>query len=717
MIVFNPIIPLGLIVLIALVFLALIAWVQVNRKIQVSLPRQIFLLTCRVVAVLALLLLLLQPSKRETSPMNQKEDQVAIVIDNSKSMKQDDVDGVRRIDQVKLWLHEKLKSEKAKLKFYTLAEGSKEINQTAVADVEAEGPTSHINDGIMEILKNQNDYSLKGLVLLSDGHNFDNSTPMKTARAALARHCNIFALAVGDKGKVKDLSVKVTTQQEYSFTKQSFILNAYIQAVSCEYETVKLELYREQRLLKTQTVQLTDQRNTEVKFSLSEAQAGNYEYEVRVSKLNGEVDFKNNQSTTYCTVLNSKLRALLIEAEPHWESSFLRRHLQKNARVHLDSFTSHQRKKMSYLGNSQESLEMPKTLKDYQKYDVVILGKSIDRVLDKAGLELLKDYLMKHGGVVILARNEALKDPSIAPWLSPVVWDEAGISEVQLKSTQLGEQISLKSASAEKGQSLPNIAYCRKLRSKKSLTQVLITAEDKYGNSTPAVFYRRVGRGQVLSSGLSGLWRWTFNKKKNVEKDYYLNFWDQHFLWLIANSEFMPGQKYSLHQDRRSVQLDQEINFQLSCRENYEGLKANLEISSPSGQSFTQALTNSDPDSPHRFSVSFKPTEVGAYLASYKDSEGKKHQKRFYVFKESQEEKEVSSDVTFLKRLAEGSSGRLIQPDDLSDIDKLIKPKSFKQAEQERVKLASIWDSSLFLYLICTFMAVEWFFRRKWGLD
>ena len=54
----------------------------------------------------------------------------------------------------------------------------------------------------------------------------------------------------------------------------------------------------------------------------------------------GEREVNNNSAFTFLNVSDAKIPVLLIEGAPHWDSTFMRRTLARNARIDLTTVVS-----------------------------------------------------------------------------------------------------------------------------------------------------------------------------------------------------------------------------------------------------------------------------------------------------------------------------------------------------------------------------------------
>ena len=715
MIVYNPIINIGVITLlgIALVILTTVTYWKATQRL--NLKRRLFLLGSRLAASALLIVILLQPSIEEKDPLTENEVSIGLAIDNSKSMRQNDIDGQERIDFARIQVLDKASSGDVPLKFFSFAKSAQQIDKQQIEQLKANQNNTLFLDSLKSILSNQESYGMKALVLMTDGHNFQDSTAQAMASIAKSHHCRLFALPIGNEGKVRDLDVNLTASQDYVFKGDKIALSASVYARSCEQEDVELQLFRNGKLIKTEKFNLGVQSSHLFQFEEQEEQNGLSEYEVKVTKLSAEVDVKNNQSSTFVNCLDKKIRVLLLEGEPHWESSFLRRYLQKNQRFELDSFTQFREGSVSSVTH-KKGTALPQSVRDFRHYDLVLVGRRIDDILKDNGVKALRTYVKEMGGVLMCMRGNAF-DSELGSSMQPVIWDQEGFDNVQLLASYEGKRLSLfKELDEEQINTRPRLDISRKVAQKRPLVKVLATTEDDYSDESQALIYRRYGKGQVVSLGAEGFWHWRFNKHYDTDNDHYSKFWNQTILWLILNTEFIPGSRFSFRQDISSVELGDKVNFRFSVRHNQDIPQTHpqMTIQSMDGESYKLDLAPASAE--HRFIASFEPPSEGKYTVSVKDPAGEEHTLKFMCQINSMEEKEVDADVEFLAELTQSTGGRLISTEDLANLDKLVYQPPAEQTQQ-RSHLRPIWDKVLLMYLIVFLLGLDWFYRRRWGLS
>ncbi|MCM8528709.1 MAG: hypothetical protein NE327_19445 [Lentisphaeraceae bacterium] len=720
--VFNPIIDISYIVAGGLFLFAFTVYTYWKISANLKNSKRLLLLSCRLLAIAGLIIVLLRPSEQKKSQLPKIEQKTAVLIDSSMSMKQTDTEGQRRFDYARNLIKEHI--DKESVDIYQFSTAADKVSFDDLDSYEPVKPDTHFHKSFSHLVSQYSEYSLKQIIVLSDGHDFGGISPQRTAELVKNGHASIYALPIGGEGAVRDLSVLLSASQDFTFINQKLQLTADIRALGCQYNDINIELWKEGEKVDSQKITIEDKKEYSVTFTDTNLKPGCYEYEVRTTVLDAEVDKTNNKSVTYVNFIDKKIKALLLEGEPHWDSTFLRRFLTKSNRVDLDAIVLFSPEKtQTYRSDGKaEELKLARNLEALAKYDLILLGKSVDKFLSAKDVGLLEEYVRDHGGSILFTRGNAFVNDQENSSLQPVLWDEEGFDEINVIATDEGRRLSLfrkidKLRKEGSDASLPNLEVSRKIASKKPLAVSLANSEDELDlANSPAIIYRRTGRGQVMSFGVEGLWRWRFNQNYDQENDHFAAFWDQCFLWLIHNSTFMPGTEYTFRIDSNNCRLGDKINFNFNVRtsSNLDKETYKVTVSSEEGTAYNLDFSNQNSDNKHRFTTTFTPPKAGKYTAEVKAG-GKEFITKFIVNQDLLEEKEVSVDKNYLQELSNSSGGRLISEDDLKDIQSLKKV-NVQEIPDERVKLKAAWDKIWVIYLICFFLAVDWYLRRKWGL-
>jgi hypothetical protein len=738
----DPVLPVPVIALIAL-GLAILT-VQVYWRIGASVGpwRNGLLLFFRVAGLALVVLLLLQPSRRELLPPPGLDRVTLVALDTSLSMKQRDAGNQSRFDAAKNLLATAGVTDpdghaaNPSLRLYEFSDDAQPLTESLNL-LKPAGKTTRFHKAINALLSSAfGRENVNAIVLLTDGHDFEMVNPAKTGLAAHNREAPIYAVALGKQGNVRDVAVRITGYQPYCYVKQKARINASLRLIGCELEDFTVQLLRQGNVVQTKRVNAQQLQELPVEFEIAEPETGQYEYEVRVPPLANEVDAANNSAITYLNVIDQQIRVLLLEGDPYWDTTFLQRSLMRNDKLDVDALVRYAPDHVRAIRKTPGSgeLQLPATLDQLAAYDVVILGRALDAfsatnksfALLTSGdslhqpvnlPNLLAQYVQDRGGTVIFSRGPAFQNEA-ASGLEPILWSRRLQDHTRLDVTAEGRSTSpFQVLEAGEGglAALPDLVAARTPEETQPLTSVLALATSRYDDTArPAIVHRRYGRGQVVSVGVEGLWRWSLNAKAEGGNVPFDRFWDQMILWLLAGRDFIPTRQFSFRPNSANVMLGEKVFFRLVLRQPDPKLKSvPVTVYFADAEAGRVTLVPA-PMSAGRLTAEFLPERAGRYRAVVQLPDGTTQESRFIVFAENLEETEVATDTLYLRRLCEASGGRLLAAGELPKLFQELNAAKTDQAPKVLVKPA--WNAAWVFYLAGLLFGLDWFLRRRWGL-
>ena len=182
----NPVIPPSWIVALAVVASVATLWTHWRAGRRVGRWRNGILNVMRLVAILAVVALLLQPSREERITPPSVERSLLFAIDSSASMSENDAEGVRRIDRAVEALEQAgiLDDEANLFRFYQFDGESRYISASRIRAARAFGPETRFHSSLRKMLRSHSGAPPAGLVILSDGHDHEAIPPGQTAQLA-----------------------------------------------------------------------------------------------------------------------------------------------------------------------------------------------------------------------------------------------------------------------------------------------------------------------------------------------------------------------------------------------------------------------------------------------------------------------------------------------------------------------------------------------------
>ena len=722
-VVFDPVLPVPVLGCVAGLLAAFTIYSYWRIGDAISRWRRMVLIFWRLAGLSLLFLILLQPSREEEIPPPKLNRVTLVGIDTSRSMRQADVGKTSRFEAAKTLLYNTGLAPAGSngpgndIRWFEFNGDATPVSGS-LEKLKPDGATTRFDRSVNTMLSSlSGGEEARALVLLTDGHDLEMVNPVRTGALARSRRTPIYAVPFGRQGKVRDVSARISNYQPYSYVKQKARISAVLRLIGCEFEDLTVQLLRQDQVVQTQRVNAEENSQLPVDFEVVEPEVGQFEYEIRVVPLPGEIDTENNSALTYLNVIDQQIQVLLLEGSPYWDTTFLQRSLMRNDKINLDCVLQYSKDGARVIRKNkpQEELKIPATPDEFGQYDVIILGHSVDQILDAPRLLSLQSYVKDHGGTVIFSRGRAF---NAANDLEPVIWDKDATEKVGMQVSREGQSIApFKLVADQLGSgALPDLLAGHKVEERKPLAAVLAQAVSREnGGVMPGFVHRRFGQGQVLSVGVDGLWRWAFNARGEAVNSMFDRFWDQMILWLMAGRDFVPNKEFSFRSSSANVLLGEKVYFKLVTRSLETQLRAvPVTIYQGATEVARISLTPGSAEAGYRLAADYLPEKTGRYRAVADLPGGVREESKFIVYDENLEETEVTADVSYLRRLCESSGGRVLNPDELAKLKAELDNQKINAAP--RIKRTTAWDRAWIFYVIGLTFGVDWYLRRKWGL-
>ena len=724
--VLDPLVPVPLVGLLALLLGGASVWVYWLTSARLATGRRVSLLLLRLALTAGVLLLLLQPSRVRVDPHAAETKVTLVALDTSRSMRQIDAGGRARFDAARALLWEAglapregvAASDEVRLLRF---DADAAPISGPLESLHPDGTTTSFHQSVQTVLGSLGaGEGAHALFLLTDGHDFELVNAAQTALAARARRIPIYAVPFGGERQVRDVSVRVTSYQPFHYIRQVIRLHASIRPLGASYETLEVALLREGREVKRQTVVVRDEAQVPVVFETTEPVAGQFEYTIRVTPLTGEAETANNTATTYLNVIDRKIRVLILEGRPYWDTTFLQRSLRRNDKLEVDVVSGYAPGRFHVVrtDGDENAFALPQGTDGWNAYDAVILGQSVDQLLSPAQLDALGRCVDELGGVVVFARGDAVSGTGSLDRIQPVTWGALARADAALKVAQDGRGTPSLSLLADSGDgTAPPLLGRRAAGEAKPLAATLAVAAGD--GDFPALVHRRFGAGQVLSVGVDGLWRWAFNARTEEGNTRFDRFWDQTLLWLVNSRDVLPGTAYTFRASTANILLGEKLHLRIVSRMvggrapsplgplPLSVLREGREIAGVTAQLRPGGGTD-------RLFAEYLPEQTGPHRIEVRLPDGSTQAVRFNVYEENAETAEVAADPGYLRRLTETSGGRVLKPEEFASMLKSVRSVPVDAGNETRLEPA--WPLAWVFWLLGLIGAADWFLRRRWGL-
>jgi len=684
------------------------------------------LLALRTVIIAALLLVMLNP--QALLPRDQTgKPKLVVLLDASSSMATRDVAGDSRINTALRLLNDSATTSAFAKNFVTEARTfDRDVRTVDLSQLKAEvaqGDASDIATALMSSVSELGDSkSQAGVLLISDGRATTQGT-LEAAQLALARSVPIWTFCPGGPVPRHDLWIETASTEALAFSGAEVELAATLRVAGYPNRSFKLDVLQGDKLIATKEVLPDTNGIGRMAVRVTAPAAGEQRYVFRVPALPEEADTANNERAIFLRSVGEKVRVLLAEAQPHWDTKFLVQSLKRDPHVDLTAVyrLSNSRHVAVVTATGTETRVeqdlFPRSADALNKFDVIVLGRGAEAFFDGSTEKLLTEFLARRGGSLVFARGKPYggRFQPLAK-LEPVAWGSGLTPAVRLRPTDAGREhpmFDLGSAGTldELLERLPALDQVSVTLGEKPLAVVLAASENSEGPVLLA--YQRYGQGKALSLNASGLWRWSFRETGQEESEIaYRRFWVSLLQWVLSGSQFLPGADVALTSARRYYSSEQPMQFLISTRNvdrvSYQprlvitGDDRTIEVEPrPKGEAFVAEAG---------------PFPPGTYRVVLRNNVGKPSElsQSVEVLSASLEKRDLSADPETMRRLAQISGGAVLNAADITRMPEVVR--RWEASRQLAHRQRPIWDRWWLLTGILGLLAVEWWLRRQEGL-
>jgi len=592
------------------------------------------------------------------------------------------------------------------------------------AKLAATGDASDIATAVMSAVSELGDAKAQaGVLLVSDGRATTPNT-LDAAQLALARSVPLWTWTVGGTVAKHDLWIETASSEALAFSGAEVELNATLRAAGYPNRSFKVELLRDDKVIETREVIPDTDGLARVSVKVKAPDAGEQRYVFRAPPQPEEGDTANNERAVFLRSVGDKVRVLVAEGQPHWDTKFLVQGLKRDPNVDLTAvYRLNAQRHVAVLSSTGAETRVerdlfPRTAEAINAFDVIVLGRGAEAFFDNTTENLLTDFTAKRGGSVVFARGKPYggRFQPLAKF-EPVAWGDGNTPSVKLKPTEAGRDnpiFDLGSAGTldELLERLPALDHASVTLGEKPLAVSLATAADR-SDGPVLVAYQRYGQGKALSLNASGLWRWAFRESGQEESEVaYRRFWISLLQWLLSGSQFLPGSDVALTSARRHYTSEQPMQFLISTRNFDRGIYAPKLLVEGNGRTVeVEPRARGE-----RFVAEAGPFAPGTYRVTLKNNVGKPAElsQSVEVLSASVEKRELGADPETMRRLAEISGGQVLNASDVARMPEVVR--KWEAARQLAHRQRPVWDRWWVMAAMIALLGVEWWLRRREGL-
>ena len=327
--------PTWVLVVCIIVGMAAIAFTLLRRQLE---WQRALVLGVLQAGFLALALLLLWRPVLNVEEIKERENVVAVLVDDSGSMHvADKAEGPTRLQQAVDALDDGVLEEigdRSDLRVFAFSDRAQPVD--GLQDIARGAQTTRIGDALDTVTQMAASVPVAAVVLVSDGAD----TADTLGEAALARLATagipIHTVGVGREQPENDLEVEQVAVPATSMSGAT--VRAAVSIRHQDQRTGRVRVRDAGQLIATQEVRFGDKPGlTTVTVEFPAGTAGVRDLTISVDGARGETRLANNERRAVLEVDGRRRSVLYVEGEPRWEYKFIRRALEGDAAVRLAS--------------------------------------------------------------------------------------------------------------------------------------------------------------------------------------------------------------------------------------------------------------------------------------------------------------------------------------------------------------------------------------------
>jgi uncharacterized membrane protein len=693
------------------------------------------LVALRAITFTILAFIFLRPVLNISTVLPQ-ESYLAVVIDNSESMKIKDDGQTSRAEQLQKQLETtnffKRLNDKFKVRTYRFDSTAERIERPD--QMTFSGKRSRLESATDLLHQELGTVPLSGVVLITDGA--DNASKQWTESLSKleARHTPFYTVGVGSENITHDAEIVKVSSPRTALKESTATVDVSYRSHGFKGRKANLYVRENGVLLKTEQVTLpADGEISESSIDLPVKNEGTRLFSFSLQAPDDRIP-ENNNLDALLEVKNDHPQILYIEGEPRWDFKFLRRAMQDDTNIRLVTLLRSSQNKFYRQGIDKEEMlaeGFPTKREDLFAYKGLIFGSIESTFFSQEQLKMVVDFVSNRGGGFLMmgGRNSfsggRYENSPIADIL-PVQMSAGDrtpiIGKLKFAVTDYGRTHPLMKLSPDANvntkqwSDLPPLYDFNKTVDAKVGAIVLARGqpEQKSGTDPILLAYQRYGRGRAMALTTGSTWHWQMEMDHNDQT--YELFWKQIARWLVSTSPdpvminpnkdtYLPGESVRLTAEISNKKFERMNNAKVVAKvTNPDGVTESIPLDwNGSGEGAYQAELNAT--APGIYQVEVDATQGSENLGTNRAS--------FQVQDRPVEYYNASLDSRLLQSVASSTGGRYYP---LSKIGDVPEDAQYVEGESSFIEQKELWDVPFLFMLLCLTLGGEWFWRKRRGL-
>lgn len=265
-------------------------------------------------------------------------------------------------------------------------------------------PATQIGAALQQVALDSSTQPVEAAILITDGGHNAGADPRELAHSLSG--ATLHVIPIGNTKMQRDVILHHTHAPKAVLQNDHVVVDSIVTAYDCANEKLQVELLDNGAVVDQQTLNVTSEVfDSRVQLRWKAAQLGKHTLAFRVLPVGDERTEENNSNNADIHVMEDKIRVLVADNFPRWETRYLLNLFKRDDRVAFDQLLF---EPQASIGPGVRA-DFPASLEEWSKYRVVILGDVLPAQLTYEDQKLLRRYITEAGGnLIIIAGKDAM---------------------------------------------------------------------------------------------------------------------------------------------------------------------------------------------------------------------------------------------------------------------------------------------------------------------
>lgn len=729
----------------------------------------------KLLAVVLLVLILLEPQRSDTKPVP-GANLFVVLADNSQSLRVREAGSdATRGDRLKQqlagdaeWLTRL--AQDFDVRRYLFDRRTRPVAE--FDELTADGTGSAISGALESVARRYADRPSAGILLFTDG----NATDIDGGSRDWTTLPPVYPVVLGADAAAKDISVTRVTVSQTNFEAAPVNVAAEIVCHGYAGEDVAVELLdeRQQRLERQVIAGVEDGKPFAVRFQVKPEAHGVAFYTVRGEGSGargeglGEATLENNVRFAAVDRGGGPYRVLYVSGRPNWEFKFLRRAVADDPEVALVGLVRIANREPRFKfrdrdGNANplfggfseaggEEVErydepvlvrlgtedqnelkagFPKSADELFRYDAVVLDDVEAEFFTADQQTLLQEFVgQRGGGLLMLGGQESFVkgkyDRTLVGEMLPVYVDRGGGANAEqahrLDLTREGwlqPWVRVRSTEEEELKRLaemPAFKTLNRVSAIKPGASALARAKNEDGSVSPALVVQRFGRGRAAALLVGDVWRWHVGRKSHEDAE-PARAWRQAVRWLVAETPKRVEASAERDEDDPNQPVRVLVKAFDEAYKPLDNAAVRVTVTPPDAKPIELAAEPVDATS-GVYAATYVPRTAGPYraevvAAAADASEIGRRTIGWTAEPAADEFRTLTPNRALLERIAQETGGEVLELDALDEFVETLPNRKIPITEPV---IYPVWHRWAMFFAVVGLLVCEWGLRRWKGL-